>query len=107
MSDAGSRVPFCFAMPILPGKTAELRQFWAEVKRRYAADVEPHMTTVGLHRLVACLQHSPSGDLLVQYVDTDGGMRAWLERAAAVDTPYTRWMEQTIRDISGVDWTRP
>jgi hypothetical protein len=107
MSDPTSRAPFCFAMPILPGKTPELRQFWAEVSRRYAADVQPHMTTVRLHRLVACLQHSPIGDLLVQFVDTDGGICQWLERAAAVPTDYTRWMEQTIRDLSGIDWTRP
>jgi hypothetical protein len=43
----------------------------------------------------------------VQFVEAAGGAQAWVQRTSAVSTSYTRWMEQALRDFSGVDWTRP
>jgi hypothetical protein len=98
---------FCFAMPVLPGKAEDVRKFWRETAARWAVDVQPHVADVGLRRLVACLQHTPIGDGLVQFVEAAGGAQAWVQRTSAVSTSYTRWMEQALRDFSGVDWTRP
>jgi hypothetical protein len=94
-------------MPVLPGKAAEARSFCADMKARWANDVQPHQGEVGLRHLVVCLQHTPIGDGLVQFVDSAGGVHEWVRRTAAVQSEYTRQMERTLRDFSGIDWTRP
>src|SRR5690349_12511950 len=107
MSQSSSPDAFCFAMPVLPGKADTVRRFWADTKARWASDVQPHVGEVRLRRLVACLQHAAIGDGLVQFVDSAGGLPEWLRRTSAVQSAYTRQMEQTLRDFSGIDWTRP
>lgn len=97
----------CFAMPVLPGKTDLARRYWEEIRGPRAQEVAEHLRRTGITRLLAYLQRTPSGDLLVQHIVATDSLDTALDRAASSGLEISRWTERQFKEFSGIDWSDP
>jgi hypothetical protein len=60
-----------FAVPVLPGKTDAVRQFFAVVREEKDVEEAPVFRYQTVARMASFLQQRPEGDYLVEYVESD------------------------------------
>ena len=66
-----------FVMPVLPGKTEDLKRMAREITgRRMKEHDEAHRGST-MHRDTIWLQHTPIGDLMVDVVQAEDRQRAF------------------------------
>lgn len=93
-------------MPVLPGKTEELKKVAQEMKGpRYKEHVETHRGST-ISRDTIWLQHTPTGDILVDVVAAEDMMKAFGQFVAAKD-PYSTWAKQKFQETTGIDFNNP
>ena len=92
-----------FVLPLLPGKTdadrvamtscwtGERREAFDEARRR-----------VGIAREAVFIQHTPAGDVVVVYVESED-IEAAMTALATSHDPFDRWFRDHVRDVHGID----
>jgi hypothetical protein len=98
---------FASAVPILPGKADEWKQFAKELQGSHRAEYEASRRRVGLTKEVAVLQRTPMGDFAVIYGETIGDP---VEANRALGTsaePFDVWFRQKVMELHGLDLTQP
>jgi hypothetical protein len=96
---------FAIAIPILPGKTEQLRRFTDELRGKWARDFSASRRKLGVHER-AFLQSTPHGDMIVVTLEGDDPAGAFV-RFGAGDDAFTKWFVQQVKELHGVDLTEP
>jgi hypothetical protein len=60
----------------------------------------------GITRQVVCLQQTSQGDLVIVYFEAPDIPRVF-EGLASSQEPYDVWFREQVKDIHGVDFSRP
>ncbi len=97
-------VPMAFALPVLPGKHAALREFAAALKGERSAEYNEAQATVA--REAWFLQSTPIGDFVICEFQSPDPMVV-LGNLAIADDPFAQWFKAQISDITGVDFGNP
>jgi hypothetical protein len=92
-----------FAVPILPGRTADDREAMrscsqGERKQPHASSRARH----GITREAVWLQPTPAGDIAVVYLEADD-LQAALAGLGSSEEPFDQWFRQMAVDIHGID----
>ncbi len=93
------------AVPILPGKTEQWRQFIAELNGPRRREFEESRQRAGV-RERTFLQQTPQGDLVIATFEGEDPAGAF-GRLRSGDDEFTRWFLQQGMDIHGFDPTQP
>ena len=91
--------------PIVPGKTAEWKQFIDELNGpRHAEFVESRKRAGAVERTF--LQSTPMGDLVIVTIESEDPGRSFGQIVSAKD-PFTLWFLARVKEIHGVDLSQP
>jgi hypothetical protein len=93
---------YAFTAPIQPGKTAEYRQFVAELGGNRKADYEASRKNAGFQRESIFLQKTPVGDMVVVVQEADSEQAA-LDSLKNMKDAYSVWFFQKFKDLHGID----
>ena len=93
------------AFPILPGKTAEWREFIGELSGARHAEFADSRRLAGVHERTF-LQATPMGDLVIVTLEGDDPARSFGQMTSATD-PFTTWFLEQVKAVHGVDLTVP
>lgn len=97
---------YAFAVPVLPGKTEALRRLGAEVSGPRRREFAEHERRLGLTREIIWLQHTPQGDMVVNYWEGADPAHAF-QVLISSDSPFDRWFKDQLKEIHGIDFTQP
>ena len=92
---------FAIAVPILPGKTDQWKQFSAELKTTYATQFAESRKQLGV-RERTFFQSTPQGDLVLVTLEGEDPVGA-LTRFGQGTDPFTRWFLAQAKEIHGLD----
>jgi len=98
---------FASAVPILPGKAEEWKQFAKELQGSRRVEYEASRRRVGLTKEVAALQRTPMGDFAVIYGETVGDAEEANRKLATSTDPFDVWFRQKVLELHGLDLTQP
>ena len=96
----------CFALPILPGKTADARAFHQELDGPRKAEYAASEQRIGIVKEHWFLQQTPQGDLLLAYMDSPNFAQALGQFAASQDD-FDQWFKRRLAEVTGVDLNNP
>lgn len=96
----------CFALPILPGKTADARSFQRELDGPRKGEYRASGQRIGVMRAYWFLQASPRGDLFLVYLESPDCANALGQLAASQDE-FDQWFKRRLADATGVDLSNP
>jgi len=91
-----------FAIPILPGKTEQAKEFFATMNGARRAEAEAAGKRHGLRKETFFIQSSPQGDMILIYIEADDPDKANAAYAAD-DDPFVVWNRQQSKEITGFD----
>ncbi len=90
--------------PVLPGKDA--REIAAELRSR-PREYEQSRKRLGITMERAYLQHTPMGDFVTAYFESEGNVLQQFGKLAASDLDVDRYFVKAVREIHGADLTQP
>jgi len=90
----------CLVVPILPGRTADARDFMRELSRN--ANYQVSEQRIGIVKEAWYLARTPAGDQLVAYVESPDFPKA-LSAFAQSQDQFDRWFKQRLADATGLD----
>lgn len=93
-----------FVLPIVPEQVEPCREFWNELNTTKSAELSDHLSKVGVHRLVASIQTSPIGPVLVQYLESDEKVKRALVLDENSKSDFQQWIMTKLREFSGIDY---
>jgi hypothetical protein len=93
------------AFPILPGKTAEWRDFVGELNGARHAEFVESRRRAGVHERTF-LQSTPMGDLVIVTLEGDDPARSFGQITSATDA-FTVWFLERAKAVHGVDLAAP
>ena len=94
---------FSIAVPILPGKTAQWKNFISELKgNRFEQFVESRKR-LGI-RERSFFQSTPNGDFIIVTLEGNDPITSFKTFGAGND-PFTKWFVSQVKEIHGVDLT--
>jgi hypothetical protein len=96
----------CFIIPVLPGQLGLLKNFFSGANGERSREADEHMRKLGIARYLAFSQCLPKGDFLVQYIESKEGIGKTLRDCGASGYPFSSHMINTLKDISGMDFTQ-
>lgn len=97
---------FAVAIPILPGKTEQWRQFANEIAHgRWSRDFAESRRRLGVHERTF-FQSTPMGDFVIVTLEGDDPAGAF-QRFASGNDEFTRWFLQQVKEVHGLDLTQP
>lgn len=91
------------AMPVLPGKEEEVKQFAQEATGPKRAELEELGRQLGLHHEAWFLQQGPEGTQLVGFVEAEDVSRLFSDMHGD-ESPTVTWFRQRLEGITGVDF---
>lgn len=91
--------------PILPGKTAEWKEFIAQINGSRRAEFVASRERVGAHERTY-LQPTPMGDFVIVTIEAEDPGKAFGQIVSAKD-PFTLWFLDRVKAIHGVDLAGP
>lgn len=95
-----------YIMPILPGRTDEVRLIASECMGKRKAEYAAANREKGIAREYNWLQKSPAGDLWISYIearDVDDAYRKFIE----ADSEFDTWYKQQLHYVTGIDFSQP
>jgi len=95
-----------FAVPVLPGKSDQMRQFARETHGPRLEEYRASDRRLGASRESWHLQHTPQGDFVLVYFEATDVQRVFSQFAASRD-PFDVWFKQQVLEISGIDFNEP
>ena len=96
---------FAIAVPILPGKTDQWKQFTTELKTTYAAQFAESRRGLGV-RERTFFQSTPMGDLVLVTLEGEDPIAAFTQFGQGKD-PFTLWFLAQVKEIHGMDLSGP
>ena len=96
----------CLVVPVLPGRTADARDFMRELETERNADYQRSEQRIGILKEAWYLARTPAGDQLVGYIESDDFPQA-LSAFSQSQDEFDRWFKQRLADASGVDLNTP
>ncbi len=93
-------------LPILPGKTDDLRRWAQELRGPRSGDLDAFRQRTRLTKAILYLQHSPMGDFAIQYSEGENPGRSY-EVFATSNDPFDKWTRETLGPIHGIDFSKP
>lgn len=93
------------AIPILPGKTDQWRQFIEQVRGARKAEFDASREKMGVHERTF-FQQTPHGDLVIVTLEGDDPARAFASFGAGTD-PFTEWFVAQVKAVHGFDLRQP
>lgn len=97
---------FAFVAPLQPNKTAEFRQFVAELKGPRKEEYENSRKRAGFRQEAIFLQQTPRGEMVVILQDAEHEKDA-LAALRSMTDPFHVWYFQRLKDSYGIDMTGP
>jgi hypothetical protein len=91
---------YAFALPILSGKTAAMRQFIQEVLGPRKREWDDLQRRQGVTRERYYLQERPEGDLLL--VTGEGSFTPVSQFLDVAGNPFDRWFLDQFQDVTGL-----
>src|SRR5687767_4346229 len=92
----------CLVLPILPGKTNEVRTFMRELDGPRKGEFDLSERRIGIAKELWYLAAVPSGDQLVGYMEAEDFASAVTQFSASQD-PFDVWFKQQMANVTGVD----
>jgi len=93
-------------MRILPGKTEAWKEFVRTLARQRLTEYEEARRRAGISKEMTWLQQTPEGDAVLVYWEAKNFEKT-LEEFGNSQKPFDVWFRQMIRDIHGIDFTKP
>jgi uncharacterized protein DUF6176 len=96
----------CLVVPILPGRTADAKDFMRELEAGRNADYQRSEQRIGIVKEAWYLAHTPAGDQLVGYMESPDFPTA-LSAFSQSQDEFDRWFKQRLADATGLDLNTP
>jgi hypothetical protein len=106
-STGPSKEQAVFAMPVIPGKSNDVKGLYGELGGARRDDIAQLLQGQSVSRMEAFLQHRAEGDYLVQYIESDKPISAVMEDSIMSGTPVSRFMWTKLADLTGLDLSSP
>ncbi|MEJ2264486.1 MAG: DUF6176 family protein [Anaerolineales bacterium] len=97
---------FAMAVPILPGKTQELKRWAQESQGPRRKEYTASRRRLGILFEKVFIQPTPQGDLLLLFFEDVDHARMNQVLASSQD-PYDVWFRQKMQEITGIDFSQP
>jgi hypothetical protein len=96
----------CLVVPVLPGRTADARDFMRELEAGRNADYQRSEQRIGIVKEVWYLARTPGGDQLVGYMESPD-FPAALSMFAQSRDEFDLWFKHRLADATGLDLNTP
>ena len=96
----------CFALPLLPNKTQEARDFQRELDGPRQAEYAASEQRIGIVKEHWFVQQTPQGDLLLAYMESPNFAQA-LAQFAQSQEGFDQWFKGRLAAVTGVDLNNP
>jgi hypothetical protein len=96
----------CLVVPILPGKTADARDFMRELEAGRNADYQLSEQRIGIVKEAWYLARAGTGDQLVAYMESPD-FPAALSMFSQSRDEFDRWFKRRLADATGLDLNNP
>jgi hypothetical protein len=96
----------CLVVPVLPGKSDDLRDFYREVEGSRKAAFAESERRLGITKEIAWLAPSEAGDQVVLYIESENFDAAFGQFVQSQDE-FDLWFKQRVLDVSGLDLNNP
>ncbi|MHB1916797.1 MAG: hypothetical protein ACYCPN_06260 [Thermoplasmata archaeon] len=97
---------FAYVGPVKPEKTAEFRQFVADLNGPRKKEYEASRKNAGFRQEAMFLQKTPRGDMVVLIQDAPNEQAA-LNALRGMSDPFHVWYFQQMKDLHGIDLIGP
>ena len=94
------------ALPILAGKTDDVKAFFKTVKDEKWKDYERVQKNAGIEREQDFLQVTPMGDMLLIFMESKDIQKTFMGIAASKD-PFDLWYMDEMKKNTGIDFSQP
>jgi hypothetical protein len=96
----------CLVVPVLPGRTADARDFMRELEADRNADYRDSEQRIGIVKEAWYLARTPAGDQLVAYMESRDFPQA-LSMFSHSRDEFDLWFKQRLADATGLDLNTP
>jgi hypothetical protein len=96
----------CLVVPILPGRTADARDFMRELETGRNADYQRSEQRIGIVKEAWYLARTPAGDQLVAYMESPD-FPAALSAFSQSHDEFDKWFKWRLADATGLDLNIP
>jgi hypothetical protein len=96
----------CLVVPVLPGRTADARDFLQELEGERNASYQHSERRIGIVKEVWYLAPAPTGDQLVAYMESPDFGKA-LSMFSQSHDEFDLWFKQRLADATGLDLNTP
>jgi hypothetical protein len=96
----------CLVVPILPGRTADAKDFMRELEAGRNADYQRSEERIGIVKEAWYLARTPAGDQLVAYMESPDFPKA-LSAFSRSHDEFDQWFKQRLADATGLDLNTP
>jgi Family of unknown function (DUF6176) len=96
----------CLVVPILPGRTADARDFMRELEADRKADYQRSEQRIGIVKEAWYLARTPAGDQLVAYMESPDFPKALAMFSQSQDQ-FDQWFKQRLADATSLDLNTP
>jgi hypothetical protein len=96
----------CLVVPVIPGRTADARDFMRELEADRNADYQRSEQRIGITKEAWYLARTPAGDQLVGYMESPD-FPAALSMFAQSQDEFDRWFKHRLADATGLDLNTP
>jgi hypothetical protein len=96
----------CLVVPVLPGRTADARDFMQELEGDRNAGYQHSERRIGIVKEVWYLAHAGAGDQLVAYMESPDFPKA-LSMFSQSHDEFDLWFKQRLADATGLDLNTP
>ncbi len=96
----------CFALPVISGKTEDARAFFKELEGPRKTEFARSEERIGIPKESWYLQKTPTGDLLVVYLESPNFARA-LDLFARSRDEFDVWFKRRLAEVTGADLNSP
>lgn len=96
----------CLVVPVLPGRTADPRDFIRELEADRKAVYQDSEQRIGIVKEAWYLARTPAGDQLVAYMESPDFPTA-LSMFSQSRDEFDQWFKQRLADATGLDLNTP
>jgi len=96
----------CLVVPVLPGRTADAKDFMRELEGDRNADYQRSERRIGIVKEAWYLAHTPAGDQLVAYMESPDFAKA-LSLFSQSRDEFDLWFKRRLADATGLDLNTP
>ena len=96
----------CLVVPVLPGRTADARDFMRELEASRNADSQLSEQRIGIVKEAWYLARTPAGDQLVAYLESPDFPAAFSALSRSHDE-FDQWFKRRLADATGLDLNTP